>query len=40
MPPEQAQRMLEQRDFLKRVSVSCERRLGILDAEKGEVHWL
>ena len=40
VPSEQAMRMIEQRDFLKKVSMSCERRLGILDAEKGEIHWL
>ena len=40
VPSEQAQRMIEQQVFLKKVSMSCERRLGILDAEKGEVHWL
>lgn len=39
-PSEQARRMVEQSNFLSRVAVSCERRLGILDAEKGEVHWL
>jgi len=40
IPSVECERMLEQRDFLKRVGVSCERKIGILDAGKGEVHWL
>lgn len=40
VPSEQAGLMLEQSDFLRRVSLSCERRLGILDVEKGEAYWL
>ena len=32
--------MLEQRDFLERVGLSCERKVGILDAENKEVYWL
>lgn len=40
IPTEQSQRMLEQSDFLRKVSKSSERRLGILDAEKNEVYWL
>ncbi len=39
-PSAECSRMLEQRDFLKRVGISCERKVGILDAEKGEVQWL
>lgn len=40
IPATECEQMLEQRDFLKRVGVSCERKIGILDAEKKEVHWL
>ena len=40
VPNEAWQRILQQQDFLRRVAVSCERRVGILDAEKGRVYWL
>lgn len=40
IPSAECDKMLEQREFLKRVGVSCERKIGILDAEKKEVHWL
>ena len=40
IPSAECNRMLEQRDFLKRVGISCERKVGILDAEKKEVYWL
>jgi len=40
VPTAECEKMLELQDFLKRVAVSCERRMGILDAEKGKVYWL
>ena len=40
VPSAECQRMLQQRDFLKRVSVSCERRIGVLDAGTGKAYWL
>jgi hypothetical protein len=39
-PTGQARRMMGQRAFLERVAASCERRLGVLDAEEKEVCWL
>lgn len=40
IPTTECEQMLEQWDFLKRVAMSCERRVGILDAEKRIVNWL
>ncbi len=40
IPSAECETMLEQRDFLRRVGVACERKVGILDAENSEVHWL
>jgi len=40
IPTIESARMLEQSDFLRRVAVSCERQVGILDAEGGSVTWL
>jgi len=40
IPSIECDQMLEQQDFLRRVGASCERKVGILDAEQKEVHWL
>jgi hypothetical protein len=40
IPPAECKIILEQQEFLRLVGVSCERRVGILDAEKQEAYWL
>ncbi len=40
VPEEEYHRVVKQEDFLRRVSISCERKIGVLNADSGEVFWL